>query len=283
MKVLLATCRDYPTLYGDEALLKDELLELGIDAEAFVWNQQPLSEAAGAARCLLRSTWDYHHHEPAFRRWLGEMDALVGVTNPLPLVLWNLHKGYLLDLANRGIPVVPTQFWQRQGGRIDELAALAGWGEIIIKPAVAAGAHGAARFPGADHPQARSHLATLLESRDALVQPYLPSVETSGERSLVFIDGQLTHAIRRPPALREGVGIERLMELVPAEDDEVTVAAALLSTLEASPLFARVDLVRDRNGEVRLMELELIEPRLFLREHPEAAQRLARALAQRLA
>jgi glutathione synthase/RimK-type ligase-like ATP-grasp enzyme len=196
---------------------------------------------------------------------------------------WNSHKGYLLSLGRSGVPVVPTVLL-RQGTRsvladiIDERS----WGECIVKPAIGADAWQVARGNHDSSEVAQAQLDSILTEGDALVQPYFSSVEDAGERSLIYVDGQLTHAVRRPPVLVSAGGHGGTPELASPNDDETSVAEAALKTIGSPALYARVDLVRDNLGATRLLELELIEPMLFFALAPHAAERLAEAIASRI-
>jgi hypothetical protein len=125
-----------------------------------------------------------------------------------------------------------------------------------------------------------THLAALTARGAALVQPYLRSVEEYGERSLVWIDGELTHAIRKQP--RFAGDIERIQGPLAIADDERAVAEAALAPVADQILYGRVDLARDDAGQPVVMELELVEPSLFFAQHPGAAARYAAALRRRL-
>ncbi|HOD33905.1 MAG TPA: hypothetical protein PKO12_10525, partial [Holophaga sp.] len=176
------------------------------------------------------------------------------------------------------VPTVPTLLARR--GRplpVAALAAAAGWTEVVVKPAVSAGAHRTARHVSAD-PAAQAHLDELVADGDALIQPYLVGVEGYGERSFLVIDGQLTNGVRRPQALTEGVALDRTLERVTPTDLEGERVRLALAALPVEPLYARIDLVPGLDGSPVVMEVEVIEPRLFLQECPEALERFADAL-----
>lgn len=280
----LATCETLPELFTDDQLLMAALRRRGIEAYPLVWS---CAEAATAKPdvCVLRNTWDYYHRPEAFLAWAEAMSARSSLLNPFPLVRWNAHKGYLLDLATRKVPTVPTLL-ARQGRPLPvaALALAAAWTTVVVKPAISAGAHRTLRFEAAD-PQAQLHLEALVQDGDALIQPYLPSVEAYGERSFLFIGGRYTHAVKRTQALTEGVGIERLMDRVEPTEAEMAVCAQVLATLPQCvegirPAYARIDLAPDAEGRPLLMEVEAIEPRLFLQECPEALDAFADHLAE---
>ena len=281
MRIALATCETLPDLFLDDQLLAKALERRGADVTPLVWSSEAASGACPDI-CVIRNTWDYYHRPAAFLAWAEGMAARSTLLNPFPLLRWNHHKGYLLELAAQKLPVVPT-ILVRQGRplQITPLAQAAAWQDIVVKPAISAGAHRTARFAAID-PAAQDHLAELVGEGDALVQPYLPSVETYGERSFLFINGELTHAVRRTQALTEGVGIERTMDRVTPTEAEYRIAQAVMAALPVAPLYGRVDLAPDAEGRPLLMEVEVIEPRLFLQECPEALEQFADAIVARV-
>jgi len=281
VRIALATCETLPELFTDDQMLMEALRRRGLDAFPLVWSSEVARELTPDL-CVIRNTWDYYLRPAVFMAWAEGMAARSELQNPFPLLRWNHHKGYLLELAARKLPVVPTVLVKQ--GRELNIAALAGaaaWPEVVVKPAISAGAHRTGRYRGED-PAAQAHLLDLSREMDALVQPYLPSVETYGERSFLFIEGELTHAVRRTQALTEGVGIERTMERVMPTEEERRIAYAVMAALPAAPLYGRVDLAPDGEGRPLLMEVEVMEPRLFLQECPEALEKLADAILARV-
>lgn len=221
---------------------------------------------------MIRSTWDYHHRADDFVRWAEAVGAMTRLHNPAPVVRWNAHKRYLLDLEARGVSVVPSALLFRGwSGSLEAVVDSRGWHDIVIKPAVSAGSHMTLRSRGAGA-EAEAHLRSVVATRDALVQPYLPEVEASGERAVVCIGGAVTHAVRKSPRfLHDDESVSGALQVSPAE---TALARAALDAAGFGPLlYARVDMVRDGDS-MRLMELELIEPSLFLRQHPPALEAL---------
>jgi glutathione synthase/RimK-type ligase-like ATP-grasp enzyme len=183
----------------------------------------------------------------------------------------------MLALAARGVPVVPTTLVER--GATCELAAIA-VPSVVIKPEIGAGSLGTRRFAPSD-PAALAHLAALTAHGAALVQPYVASVESYGERSLVWIDGELSHAIRKTP--RFSGDDERVAGPFPIAEDERALALAALAPIADRILYGRVDIARDDAGQPMVMELELVEPSLFFAHQPGAAERYVAALRRYLA
>lgn len=226
---------------------------------------------------VIRSPWDYSDAHVEFLSWARRVAAVTRVVNPLEVLEWNSHKSYLLELASAGVPTVTTTLVHFDAPDAERAAALATYpGEIVIKPAVSVGAIGALRAASSS-PEAASHLAGLASAGDVLVQPLARAVLDDGETSLIYFGGQFSHAIRKLPA----AGDYRVQEhhggrVVPhrPSDDEFAVAAATLAAAPAPTAYARVDLVQVA-GSPAVMELEAIEPQLFLDHDAGAAARFA--------
>jgi glutathione synthase/RimK-type ligase-like ATP-grasp enzyme len=208
---------------------------------------------------------------------------------------WNTHKFYLRDLQQRGVPVVPSEFLER-ATVIDlrELLERRQWSEAVLKPAHGASAHGVmhVRADAAQLREGNAYLRTLLEADDAIVQPYLESIATHHERALVFIGGEYSHAVTKAPFMHASQRLGDRAGMPPGASGEVPVAAAAEEieaasiALRAAPsghVYARVDVVRNDDGRPCILELELIEPTLYLFAEPTAPSRLARALLERSA
>jgi glutathione synthase/RimK-type ligase-like ATP-grasp enzyme len=253
---------------ADRPLLDAAAQRAGVDAQWVSWRDDTVDWSAFDA-ALIHSTWDYHEDVDSFLRWSAHVGRLTRLVNPAPVIAWNTHKRYLLHLEQEGLAIVPTIVVERD--RPESLAAVVdrtGWTEVVVKPCISAGALGAGRF-NADDPAAERALAgLLLEGSDVLVQPYLAEIETAGETSVLVIDGEITHAVVKVPGagdfrvqLHHG-GAERSTEPTEAERDLALEAIDAVSHL-APALYARVDCVTV-DGRPRLMELEVIEPALFL-------------------
>ncbi|GGI07932.1 ATP-grasp domain-containing protein [Egicoccus halophilus] len=234
---------------------------------------------------LVRTTWDYPGRRDEFVAWAAAAGERTRLFNPPDVLRWNTHKSYLLELEERGAPVVPTA-WLGQGDRVvlDELLVARGWRTAIVKPAVGAGASGLARVTVGD-PDAQAHLDAELAVGDVLVQPYLAAVETRGELSVVVVDGAVSHAVRKVPSGGEFRIQEEFGGRYASETLDVDTEALVRWIVEATGhdlLVARVDLLEDEVGQLQLAELEATEPDLYLRTEPAAAGRLADAVVRRL-
>jgi glutathione synthase/RimK-type ligase-like ATP-grasp enzyme len=284
MTVALATCAALPGLAADDRRLLGALRALDVAAEPAVW-EDPLYDWGGLDLCIIRSAWDYAYRRSAFVAWSRRVAAVTTLWNPAPIVEWNTHKRYLVDLAARGVPAVPTIVLATgSAARLVDVVQQTGWGEVILKAAVAQTGRHLLRVGAADQARGQAHLDRLLPHEDLLAQPFLPAVTEAGETSLIFIAGAFSHAVRKRPAAGDfRVHDDYGGSVVPIEPEaaERAVAEAAIAAAEAPLLYGRVDLVPGRDGPV-VMELELVEPDLFLGYAPGAAERLARAIADRL-
>jgi hypothetical protein len=280
----LVTCDKVPALDPDDRLLMRELAQRGLTVSIETWSD-PGANWAASRLCLLRSTWDYHERYDEFVDWVGRAASLTLLKNAPQLLLWNAHKSYLAELERLGVPVVPTA-WVARGEPCDlgELCAVRGWRDIVLKPAKGAAAHqvtlvrrGAASFAAG-----QAQLAQLARTQDVLVQPYLRSVESFGERALIFFRGKYSHAVVKKPFDTVLVVGSARSSLVDPEPAELEVAAGALAAVPARELYARVDLLRDDEDRICVNEVELIEPGLYLGAHEPARRYFADAIEREL-
>ena len=276
----IATCRPLPEPDVDEDLLLEALRSLGVAARMAAWND-PQEAWGDPVPTVVRSTWDYIHDLEAFGLWIRRTARAGALWNPAEVMLGNLHKGYLLELAGRGVPVVPTALVQRGADPgLARLCQARGWQDAVVKPAIGAGSFETHLLRGAIDGAGDSILSGLASSRDVLVQPYLPAVESHGERALVWIDGEFTHAVRKSPRFADG--IEQVSAALPITAEERRLGEAALGSSRDRLLYGRVDVAPGPDGELLVMELELVEPSLFLAQQPTALQRLADGIVRRL-
>lgn len=282
MNLGLITCSKHPHFHPEDTLLAAELAKLGVTALPVNW-EEPIPTKPEWAGLVVRTPWNYHRHLAQFLTWIEAAQTRLPMWNSLEVVRWNSHKRYLAQLSDEGLPVVPTRVFE-PGQQLDA-AELMGWAAgrpLVAKPAVSAGAFKTARYPQWSE-EVLAHLQDLLSSEPAMLQPYYSRIETEGEKSLIFFDGVFSHAVRRHLPLVEGPEVDYLMKLVEPNSQELAVAQEILEGLPYEDLlYARVDLIPDPQGRPVLLEIELIEPQLFLREFPPGAGALARACRARL-
>jgi len=290
-RIALITEPAVPGLRPDDALLVAPLAARGITAEALPWGAAP-ADLAGFDLAVLRTPWDYHEHVDAFLAWCEALP--VPLLNPPAVVRWNAHKRYLLELERRGlVRLSPTEVLLRgepHPSARELAAALHGRASddplrrLVVKPAVSGGARGTFVLDPAD-PAAEARLAAAIRAEDTLVQRYEPRLVADGEWSIVCFAGRPSHALLKRP--RRGdfrVQAEHGGEArgAAAHPRHLAAAAALVRAVAPEPLlYARVDGFVAADGELVLVELELIEPELFLRFG--GADAFAAALAARIA
>lgn len=279
LRIGIATCIDLPEPDRDQSLLIDALRRAGASADLLAWDD-PAIAWESVDLVVIRSTWNYHHGLDAFLAWADATSAKTRLLNPASVVRWNTHKRYLLELEAKGTRVVPTELVPRGAPHpsLAELCERRGFGDVVVKPAVSAGSYETHKIAAEDHTRGGDVLARLARERDVLVQSYVRSVEGYGERSLIFLDGALSHSMRKSPRFADGA--EHVTGPLPIADDERAFAEHLLASIDERLLYGRVDVARDEDGTPMLMELELVEPSLFLAQHPPALERFVAAIVR---
>lgn len=287
-RLAFVTYAALPDLSADDRLAVAALVSRGVDVTAAVWDD-PAVRWADFDGVVVRSCWDYHLREAELRAWLDALDAAgVRTWNPTPLLRWNMDKSYLREVGARGVPVVPTRWIG--AGDTDALARVladAGWARAVVKPVVSASAHETWVTTTAQAPADETRFRALAR-RGAMVQGFLDAVVEDGEWSIVFLGGRFSHAVLKRPRAgdfrvqAEKGGSATAMVPPPAILDQAARALAAAPAERGAPLYARVDgCVVD--GRFVLMELELLEPSLFLGSDPAAPDHFADAIVAALA
>ncbi len=292
VNIAVATCTVMPDQFTDDQLVISELESLGAEVTYEPWDAE--IDWASYDAVAVRSPWDYSKRRDEFVKWADSVGP--NLHNSAELLRWNSDKAYVADLDAAGIPIVETLFvkpgegWDGDGR------------EVVVKPSVSAGGRDTGRFGPGLATEARALIETIHESgRTAMVQPFLSSVDDSGETALVFIDGEFSHSLRKRSVLRpDEVAPVRNTDLMVAEamydpelvltgtyePDELALAERIVGHVterfDYVPLYARVDMLRDEEGAPVLLELEAVEPNLYFNERPDGAGRLARAIVSRV-
>lgn len=286
-RVALATCAEYATLDEDDQLLLAPLAARGIEAVPLVWDAPADWSAFDAV--VIRQTWDCAERREEFLAWVDAVARNTPVLNHPDVLAWSSDKHYLRDLAEAGVPCVPTEFVEP-----GDPWTLPTAGEYVVKPTESAGSRNTARYGPEDSDFADAHIRRLLaEGRSVMVQPYLSSVDAVGETALLYFGGEFSHAACKGPLLTRDGGIIDLLFLKEsisprqASTAQRAVAEAALATARARTgqwpfLYARVDLIDDDAGAPMVLEVELVEPSVFLVTDPRAAERFAAAISARV-
>lgn len=297
-KVTLATSRAMPDLYPGEMGLLSALANRGIDPQIAVWND-PNFDWNDAGMVVVRSVVDYADDRHEFLAWARRIPRIV---NHVDVLEWNSDKHYLDELAQRGLPTIPTTWLSAARGYTKHQvhSRFPVFGDFVVKPAVSSDSGEVGRYSSTDILQrqaAMSHVMELLsEGRDVMIQRYQKAIETEGERSLIFFNGLLSHsaskkALFEPYSVTEGQLIQTKARLHQASDQELVWAEQIRRVLheyqrdrigrDEQFLFNRVDLVPDGKGSFMVMELALVDADLFLNSAPDALENFADAIAMR--
>lgn len=288
----IATCSAYAELDIDDQLLLEPLRGLGLRPRILVWDD-PTVQWELFDLVLIRSTWDYTRHHAEFLEWARKVESASVLANPVSVIAWSSVKTYLRDLANAGVPIVPTSF----------IAPGQDWtfpeGQFVVKPTISAGSRDTVRLSSANHAAGDSAIAALHSRQQvAMIQPYFHSVDVQAETAMIFFEGEFSHAISKAallaldeasPTFERGLFLKEKIAGRAARADQLAVARAALACAPDGWLYARVDLIDDQLGNPVVLELEMVEPSLFLGFHdsdsaePSPASRLAQIIAKTLA
>jgi len=286
VRLALVTQDNLPDWEVDDGPLHNALVAQGFELSQPAWSDPTVAWSSFDV-VWIRTTWDYTEHIDAFLAWAERVDGVTTLVNPLPVVRWNVRKGYLFDLEAQGLPLAPTQ---RVSSPHEVAQALARWGVTrgFLKPLVGQTARATLRFHADEVAAVAAHLAAW-PGESFLLQPYIDAVETEGEVSVLCVEGQALHGVRKVPVpgdyrVQDDFGAsDAPLPLTPELVDlaqRALAAAAHCVGFEGPLLYGRLDLLPWQGGWV-VNELELVEPSLFLRHGPQTAQALAHAAARR--
>ena len=282
--VIFATCEQQPQIAPDDQPLAAALRARGIHVDPAPWTQIDPFAIVDAPPILLRSTWDYHRMPTMFRVWLQGLEASHRQTwNGPAAARANVDKVYLRELAAHGLAVPPTRWLDHVDPSVIRRELIdAGWPRAVLKPRIAATAYGTFLLDR-DTALTDEDLAPARAS-GAMLQMLIPEVQVEGELSLVYVDGRFSHAVLKHAAdgdfrVQQDFG-GRVTPCAPTPE-QLAFADRVVAAGATDCLYARVDLVQTPDGPL-LMELELIEPELFLQHSLDGTARLADAIASRI-
>jgi glutathione synthase/RimK-type ligase-like ATP-grasp enzyme len=288
MRIALATSRDWPGLTPDDKTLLLPLADRGFKVEPAVWND-PNYPWQDCDAVVIRSCWDYHLRSDEFLRWIAFLESSgCSVWNPPAMIRWNADKSYLRSLENKGILIVPT-LWCEPGETpsLADMLRDKAWDKAVIKPRISATAHRTHLVEARNAEAGQGLFEDLIAGPGVMVQKFMDVIISEGEWSLMFFGGEFSHAVLKTPQPGDfRVQNDFGGKSHTADPPAFVLECALRAVQVVGPtLYARVDGVvnPDPTGDqFRIMELELIEPALFLTSHPAAAGRFADAIAAAL-
>jgi len=286
MRIAFATHDKLDGLTPSDGLAARELQRRGATVTPVPWSSATDWRQFDAV--VIRATWDYHKRPDQFLAWLARLEEQrVSLWNPAPLARWNMHKGYLCDLKRAGVSIVPTAWVSRsvEPGSLKQLVRSRGWTDVVVKPAISATAYQTSRIAGPITERDEQEFHALAAAADAMVQPFIPALVEEGEWSFVFLGGEFSHAVLKRAAagdFRVQSNFGGTLARRNPPDRWVQQARAVLDPVSGPWLYARVDgCIVD--GRFVLVELEMLEPDLFLIYQPEGPARFADALLRLLA
>ena len=281
LSIVLATASDQPDITASDRLYAEALERRGFHVAGTPWDG-PRRAFDDAAAVVIRSTWGYYRAADSFRDWTEAMAAATRLFNSIGLVRWNLRKDYVGKLAAAGVRVPHTRFVACATEAIGRVFAETGWDRAVVKPATGASGYSVELVARDSVAASVAGLAAEARAAGVLVQEFLPEI-AEGELSLIYFDGVFSHAIRKRPPRGEFRVNSRFGAARNVETPSHGVAeqgATALRALPEVPLYARVDGVI-RDGELIVIEVEVLEPALFLEFDPASAERFAEATARR--
>jgi len=285
-RLALITWSGLPQGAESERLMLPHLAAAGIGTQFVDWRSTNC-DFSQFDLIVLRSCWDYHLRTAEFIDWLQRTAQATPVLNAVETVLWNHNKFYLREVEAMGIEIVPTIFVSHPKALgAEEATTIRSWKNknIVVKPAISASAHNTRLMDDAQWSADQEAIRTM--QGPFLMQPFIPEIQDQGEISFVYIDGRFSHAaLKRPAAGDFRVQKEHggSAELFHPDSNLLAQADQIAATVPQvrDSLYSRIDAVA-RDGKLVLMELELIEPELFLGMAEGAAKRFAEAIIRRV-
>ena len=280
-RVAFATYQVDPGLTPSDRVAALALEKRQVAVQPIPWDDPEMDWKSFDA-VVVRSTWDYHLRPDEFIRWINRLEASgVVLCNSAPMIRWNLKKTYLRDLEGQGVRTVPTVWLSRDSSAdLPLLLAERGWDEAVIKPIISANAFETWMTDRGSRMRDQERLLRLLRGGDVMLQPVMRQVQSEGEWSFVFVSGEYSHSVLKKPKALDFRVQEQFGGVVSTQTPSPEILAgarAVMKALDHKASFARVDGV-DIDGELVLMEVELIEPDLFFTFHPHATERFASAI-----
>jgi glutathione synthase/RimK-type ligase-like ATP-grasp enzyme len=269
----------------EDRLLAEALAELGLSSVRVAWSD-PECDWCGFRVTVLRTAWDYFDRFAEFCGWLERVERQTRLCNPPATLRWNMDKHYLADLEAAGVAIVPTRFVERGSPfAVQDYLDEFGWSEAVVKPCVSGGARHTYRATRENAAQVDALVRPVLAAEAMLVQPFVRSVLENGEDTLVAFDGRTTHAVRKtakPGDFRVQDDHGGTVRRYEPSQAQVELAVQALGAVSPRPAYGRVDMVQLDDGRHAVMELELVEPELWMRLHEPSAKAFAAAIAAEL-
>jgi glutathione synthase/RimK-type ligase-like ATP-grasp enzyme len=272
-------------ILDDDRLVTQALEKRGLKVNRMNWDNPNYNWSE--SRCIVfRTTWDYFDRFGEFAAWLKKVSEQTKLINPTETIWWNIDKHYLLDLSNRGIAIPHTLFIEK--GDIRSLTSIvksSGWSTCILKPAVSGAARHTYKFNEDEAHLHETIFQELIQHEAMLLQEFQHNINTKGEVALMVFGGKYSHAVLKKAKqgdfrVQDDFG-GSVHEYTPTAI-EIQFAEKAVACVSPLPAYARVDVIWDNADQLCVSELELIEPELWFRKHPPAAEMMAAAIVSEL-
>ncbi len=262
----------------EDKLVVDALIRKGHDAVKINWDH-PTYDWSSVDLIIVRSIWDYHHRMNEFEQWLSKVTPHCKFINDIETIRWNIDKHYLRDMESQGVRIVPTQYIQKGDNRsLQSLLKEFGGNKAVLKPVVSAAARNTFKIEEHTIEKISDIFHKLIQEESMIIQPFINSIESKGELSMMVFGGTYSHTVlkkAKPGDFRVQDDFGGTVHEYEANAKEIKFAEDAVKACSTLPLYARVDIVWDDDNNLCLSELELIEPELWFRNRPEAADFLA--------
>lgn len=265
----------------EDRLVMEALDRFGLKTHKVAWSDSSF-DWSQTKIALFRTTWDYAEKFTAFSEWLMDVSMKTKLVNDYETIIWNLDKHYLDDLKRAGVNVVETHFIEPGDQRsLEEIHQELGWDRTVLKPAISAAAKDTFKLSPEERPSFESRFQELAHDESMMLQPFQDDIVSRGEVSLMLIGGAFTHAVlkvAKPGDFRVQDDFGGTVEDYTPTQSEIDLAVNAVNACEIKPLYARVDIVNDNNGNPAVSELELVEPEMWFRKNEVAAEVLAKEI-----
>ena len=272
-----------PDQYVQNILTEDHLVKKALEKEGFIvkkrsWDD-PSFDWSTTKFLLFRTTWDYFDRFKEFFSWLNTVNKVTKFINPEIIIRWNIDKHYLQDLESNGIHCTPTRYIEKgEDTNLKELHQQTGWTQTVLKPCISGSARHTYKLDIDQLTNYEEIFKKLIENEAMMLQPFQHSIVNRGEISMMLFGGEFTHAVLKVAKsgdfrVQDDFG-GCVYPYTPTQK-EIEFAEKTINACPELPSYARVDIFEDNKGELTVSELELIEPELWFRLYPQAADKLA--------
>jgi glutathione synthase/RimK-type ligase-like ATP-grasp enzyme len=272
-------------ILNDDKVVQEALEKRGLRVTRTNWDN-PNFDWTQTRCAIFRTTWDYFDRFAEFSTWLDVVSTKTQLINPIETIRWNIDKHYLQDLANKGVRIPPTLFIEKGDTRsLSEITSTLPWNNFILKPAISGAARHTYKFNQTTVAEFQEFFADLIAVEDMLVQEFQHNILSKGEIAIMVFGGTVSHAVlkkARPGDFRVQDDFGGKVYPHKPTAEEIQFAEMVVKQVNPLPAYARVDLMWDNVNELVISELELIEPELWFRKNPAAAEMLAEAVMMRI-